>query len=338
MLEIDRQIEQSVTFGPSIKVSTFLARNISEGNVYSLSPVKASHALRFLQNPYERPRSRKLLEENPDQLTVFDNHTLKELKEQGIDLPIRVYKWLNSAIPTRENTTERIRQELTEDDLEYSVGISQYFEKVCTLGEHTDLSNKKYGINLSSLMGGFNIEGERKTSSINLAGRFDEVRRDPLNNDHIIRIRQLAGRPTTTDAIYLGLDHIAHLAVNKKRGSKPLEPRLSLFNLLDGNFYDLKISSPRFFREIVNALIFSDLSLEAGYFPKDYDGFVKVNNALDKRVFLTTNKNRKQKYTAEEIFEKAKNCIKRLRGELPHSRPLFHFVRVDSKDGSPTLS
>jgi hypothetical protein len=332
MVEIDRQNDSSISFGPSVKVSTFVARNITQGNPYTLSPIRPSFALKFLRHPQEVPRLARFQQENPAQLTAFDDSKLKDLPRQGVDLPPRIYEWLNHTIPTGESITDRIRRELREDDVKYVSVINAYFEKVAILGPQTDLSNKLYGINLYSLLGGFNIEGETKSRSVNLAGRFDEVRTSDTA-DNIVRIRQKSGRPTTTDAIYLGLDYIAYLAVNKKKGSLPLGPDLSVFNLVDGESYVLGIYSDSFFREIINALNFSDLALRAGYYPKDFeDGFVNIHSTQEainsKNVVLTNNQKTKQKLTAEEAFERAQNCIKRIRGLLPDTHSLFGFYQV----------
>lgn len=336
-LEVQTAVPE-VRYGEEIKISRYLVSNISGKDRYMTSPLSASVALQFIIDPSEIPSRKKLIETSPFQSKSFG----PDLETKIIDVPEKLYELLSSLGP-KDEILEKIKTEFGERYLE---GAQKYFDKVQTIGEKTQYSNSSLVLSFLSLASSFHLEDTRKSKFINISLKLDEVRKGN-DQDTIIRIRQNKGRPTSYDAIRLVLDWYSYMAINKRLGFTPNFPKLKVFNLTDGKLYSWGViprmeydekekrrvlKYPMIFNEVIEAIKFSSLSLKSGFLeeeekaPNIDPNYLKTHS---KKIYIKKNSEAEQILTAKEALERAQNCLKRIKGELPPGYRLYDFSEIE---------
>lgn len=312
-----------IEIGPYVKPENmpFLLRAL-RGEPYLLNPIRAGEAINFIFDPSDvRKRSRRV--DFDTQMTLFS------------DLPPVLYPMLHTdKTLTLENIEERLIQEMGTEGIRYSRASSRYLELVSKLGNETADSSTSYVISAEHLLKKFRLQGERTTNIFFISGRFGEIHKGG-ERDTILRISQARRNgkdPPTYDAIRLGIDLVAYQAISGRRKGSP-NPRMILFNLVNGKGYELRVDYNSFYLELIDAIIYSNLSMQAGYFENPHQNDLRQdiqdpNEPPTKKVRIYTSRS-SVTLSAKETFERARNCLRRIAGRLPEIEKKYEFIGIN---------
>jgi hypothetical protein len=310
-----------VEHGPFVKVERipFLLRSVS-GNSFLTNPFRSSDALRFIDDP-SRPRMRTRRNDYDSQLTAFS------------DLPPFLYPLLSSDESlTPDNITERLVEEIGSEGLRYAASSGKYLAKIPPLGEKL-VSSSPYVINVNHFLRSLKLEGELKTDSFYLSGRFDEVRKGD-GGVAIVRVsqeKQQGREPSINAAMRLGLDHLSFQAMSMQRKGVTI-PRLLHFDLVDGKLYELRIAYNSFYLELIDALIYSGYSMKAGYTKEDTIDVFENNSGQNKprtKIVTVYTRSGQEKLSAEQAHERSVNCKKRIAGKVYKVDKKYRFISLN---------
>ena len=311
-------------FGRNIKHSNspFLISEI-KGEAYRLNPIRVGEAISFIYDP-KRHKSRRRNPNYENEITAFST------------IPLGLYTMLRTdSTITTGNVYERLLADFGKDGLGYVVPARAYLYSVEKMGNEVEgLSNSPFAISVDYriLKKKFKLKGERYNQQFFVTGRFDELRESDENNT-ILRVRKETGKPTTLDAIQLGLDELAYQAISPKEGLFEKELKMQLVNLANGKKYEFGVKDSRFYIELIDALVFSNLSERGGFVPLDEED-IKFGSDMppekdeQRDIIYETFSGSKTTISAEIAHERARNCLRRMAGQMQKIDKMYDFKPI----------